>query len=126
APSTEREWLYDAALDQIRDVVLPRSEDPLAILRLKGLARILKHLRDGDRLGRSFESQDLDDLEALLGSRPTDVPSGREALAIRIEAGDLSDEALVAYFHRATIRRTALVRSASGALADRHYPPLSD
>ena len=126
APSTEREWLYDAALDQIREVVLPRSEDPLAILRLKGLARILKHLRDGDRLGRSFESQDLDDLEALLGSRPTDVPSGREALAIRIEAGDLSDEALVAYFHRATTRRTALVRSASGALADRHYPPLLD
>ncbi len=125
APTTEREWLYDGALDQIRDVLVPRSEDPFVILRLKGLARVLKHLRDGDRLGRVFEQQDLDDLEALLGERPADVLAGRDALTARIADGDLSDADLVRYFYRSTIRQTELVRTASGALADRHYPPLS-
>lgn len=124
APSTEREWLYDGALDQVRDVLVPRSEDPFVILRLKGLARLLKHLRDGDRLGRAYEEQELDDLEALLATRPATVLDGRDALTARIGEGDLSDSDLVRYFFRSTTRRTELVRSASGALADRHYSPL--
>lgn len=125
AASTEREWLYDAALDQIRDVLVPRSEDPFVILRLKGLARVLKHLRDGDRMGRDHERQELDDLEALLGERPTEVIAGRDALTAGIDKGDYLEADLVRYFYRNTIRRTELVRSASGALADRHYPPIS-
>jgi len=125
APSTEREWLYDAALDQIRDVLVPRSEDPFVVLRLKGLARVLKHLRDGDRLGRDHERHELDDLEALLGARPPGLVEGRTALAARIREGDLSEADLVRYFYRNTIRRTELVRSASGALAGRHHPALS-
>ena len=125
AESTEREWLYDAALDQLRDVLVPRSEDPFVILRLKGLARVLKHLRDGDRLGSAFDAQELDDLEALLGTRPSSALAGRDALAAAIVGGGLMDADLVRYFYRNTLRRTELVRSASGALADRHYPPLS-
>ncbi len=125
APSTEREWLYDGALDQIREVLVPWSEDPFVTLRLKGLARLLKHLRDGDRFGRDYESQELDDLEALLGERPATVPGGCDALTARIGDGEFEDAELVRYFYRSTIRRTELVRSASGALADRHYPALS-
>lgn len=125
APSTEREWLYDAALDQIRDVLVPRSEDPFVVLRLKGLARVLKHLRDGDRLGRDHERQEFDDLEALLGERPTGLVEGRTALAAGIRAGDLSEADLVRTCYRNTIRRTELARSASGVLADRHHPALS-
>jgi len=122
---TEREWLYDGALDQLRDVILPRSDDPLVLLRLKGLARVLKHLRDGDRFGRAFETQELDDLESLLGARPASLREGLDGLADRISAGDLPDADLVRFFHRSTMRRTELVRSASGVLADRHHPPLS-
>jgi hypothetical protein len=125
AEPTEREWLYDAALAQLRDVLVPRSTDPFVILRAKGLARVLKHLRDADRFARAFDAQELDDLEALLGKRPASIAEGHDALAERIGRGDLEDPDLVRYFYRQTIRRTELVRSASGALADRHYPPLS-
>jgi len=124
-PSTEREWLYDTALEQIRDVLVPLSTDPFVILRAKGLARILKHLRDADRLARGFDAQELDDLERLLGTRPATISDGHDALTARVGQGDLSDADLVRYFYRSTIRRTELVRSASGALADRHYPSLS-
>jgi aminoglycoside phosphotransferase (APT) family kinase protein len=122
---TEREWLYDAALAQIRDVLVPRSTDPFVILRAKGLARLFKHLRDADRLATDFEAQELDDLEQLLGERPEKIDDASEILTARIEKGDLPDADLVRYFYRNTIRRTELVRSSSGALADRHYPPLS-
>jgi aminoglycoside phosphotransferase (APT) family kinase protein len=122
---SSRAWLYDAALDQIRDVLVPRSTDPFVIQRAKGLARILKHLRDADRLAPAFDAQELSDLEALLGERPDTLTAGRDALTLRVRKGDLSDEELVRYFHRSTLRRTELARSASGALADRHYPPLA-
>lgn len=125
APPTEREWLYDGALDQLHEVILPRSDDPLVLLRLKGLARVLKHLRDGDRFGRAFEIEELDDLESILGARPAGLREGRDRLADRISARDLPDADLVRLFHRSTLRRTELVRSASGVLADRHHPPLS-
>jgi aminoglycoside phosphotransferase (APT) family kinase protein len=125
AEPTDREWLYDAALDQIRDVLVPRSSDPFVILRAKGLARVLKHLRDTDRLARDFDAQELSDLEALLDARPASIAAGRDALTLRVRKGDLSDEEIVRYFHRSAMRRTELARSASGALADRHYPPLA-
>ncbi len=72
AESTEREWLYDAALEQIRHIIVPRSEDAFVIQRSKGLARILKYLRDADRYADRITERDLDDLETALGSpRPT-------------------------------------------------------
>ena len=124
APSTEREWLYDAALEQIRDVLVPRSSDPFVILRAKGLARLLKHLRDADRLAPDFDAQELGDLASLLGAPPPTIAAGRERLTERIQAGGLSDADVVRYFYRNTLRRTELMRSASGVLAERHYPPI--
>ncbi len=124
APPTDRAWLYDAALAQIRDIIVPRSTDPFVILRAKGLARILKQLRDADRWAREFDDQELADLGGLLSSRPASIADGRDVLTLRVRERDLSDEALVRYFYRRAMRRTELVRSASGALADRHHPPL--
>lgn len=124
-PETAQTWLYDAASQQIRDVIVPRSQDPFVVLRAKGLARILKHLRDADRYGRDFEERELRDLEALLGRRPDTIARGHDALTRLVREGALGDEALVRYFFRSTMRRTELARSASGALAERHYPPLS-
>lgn len=47
APSTERAWLFDAALAQIGEIIVPRSDDSFVIGRSsKGLARILKYLRE--------------------------------------------------------------------------------
>ena len=51
APTTPREWWYDAVLAQIGQIIVPRSTDPFVILRSKGVARMVKYLRELDRLG---------------------------------------------------------------------------
>lgn len=121
---TDRDWLYAAMLEQVRDVIVPGSSDPFVAARAKGLARVLKHLREADRRGRAFDRQEIEDLARLLGERPADAGAGRLRLAERLEAREISEVELLRYFHRSTTRRTELARSASGVLADRHHPPL--
>jgi aminoglycoside phosphotransferase (APT) family kinase protein len=125
APPREHAFYFEAALAQIRDVIVPRSSDPFVVLRAKGVARLLKYLQDCDRLAGAFEEQDLADLAALLGERPADVEAGRAALVPLVRERRRTDDQLLRYFHRWTTRRTALAASASGVLAQRHYPPLS-
>src|SRR5439155_20045748 len=50
ADEAERSWAYDIALDDLRDVVLPALTDDFASTRAKGVARLLKYLREADRL----------------------------------------------------------------------------
>ena len=125
APLREHAFYFDAALDQIRDVIVPRSTDPFVVLRAKGVARLLKYLQECDRLAGVFEEQELGDLNELLGARPASIDAGRAALVPLIREAQRTDARLLRYFHRWTSRRTALAASASGVLAERHYPPLA-
>ena len=72
----DHDWMYDAVLAQLRDVIVPRTTDPLAQARGKGIARIIKYLARVDTYGASYEACELDDLEELLGRRPESVASG--------------------------------------------------
>ncbi|WP_194840032.1 MULTISPECIES: phosphotransferase family protein [Aeromicrobium] len=125
APATSQEWLYDAALAQISQIIVPRSEDPFVIQRSKGLARILKYLREADRLADPAASRDLDDLESVLGSRPGSVVEGSAALVRALSDDTIDAAAAVAFFQSQSIRQTQIMRPAMGVLADRHFDPLS-
>ncbi|WP_220187031.1 phosphotransferase family protein [Pseudonocardia pini] len=121
---TDRTWVYDAALAQIREVIVPRSTDPFAVLRSKGLARLLKYLQQADVYAPAAEAQELDDLATLLGTRPATLAEGRRLFAEAVVAGTLEEQAALRQFSRDVARRTRLVRPAMGALADRHFDPL--
>ena len=76
----DSDWMYDAVLTQLRDVIVPRTTDPLAQARGKGVARIIKYLARVDTYGPYYEECELQDLEKLLGRRPDSVvarPGGR-------------------------------------------------
>ncbi|MCU1344791.1 MAG: hypothetical protein JWL70_1057, partial [Acidimicrobiia bacterium] len=120
------EWLYDGLLEQLRALVVPRVDDDFARARLKGFARVIKHLRDVDRDGRFYEERELDDVEALTSARPPSVKAGRMAVAAAHERGDIDDPTYLRYLWRQVARENELLRSASGALADRHWPALTD
>ena len=121
---SDHDWMYDAVLAQLRDVIVPRTSDPLASARGKGIARLVKYLAQVDTYGASYEVFELDDLEALLGRRPESVALGRRAAADAVASGGVSDEAYLEVLWRRVARETELARPSMGALADRHWPDL--
>lgn len=125
AEPSDRAWLFDAALAQIREVIVPRSEDPFVVGRSKGLARVLKYLKEADRLAGAADTQELDDVGVLLGRRPASRGEAQEALAKAREAGEMSEAELLQFFGRSMARETQQLRPAMGALADRHFDVLS-
>lgn len=123
----ETEWhgLYGVILAQLRDVIGPRVTDGFAIQRMKGLARVVKYLEAVDRNGRAAAAAELDDLEPLIGTRPATVGSARRRLAEAVQNDAIDLETAYRVLHRSVVRDNELLRSASGALADRHYDPLT-
>lgn len=121
---SDHDWLYDAVLHQLRDVVVPRITDPLARQRTKGLARIVKYLREIDRYGDLYDARELAELAELLGGTPASLAAGREQLAAATRAGAVGERDYLGYLWRRVARDTELLRPAMGALADRHWPPL--
>ena len=51
----DHDWMYDAVLAQLRDVIVPRTSDPLAQARGKGIARIIKYLARVDVYGDFYD-----------------------------------------------------------------------
>jgi aminoglycoside phosphotransferase (APT) family kinase protein len=117
-------WMYDAVLGQLRDVIVPRTSDPLAQAREKGIARLIKYLARVDTYGASCDEHELDDLENLLGRRPDSISSGRAAAAEAVSTGRVRDEDYLLLLWRRVARETELARPAMGVLADRHWPDL--
>jgi aminoglycoside phosphotransferase (APT) family kinase protein len=120
----DNDWMYDAVLAQLRDVIVPRTTDPLAQARGKGIARIIKYLARVDTYGPYYEECELQDLEKLLGRGPDSVVSGRADAAAAVVAGDVSDEDYILTLWRRIARETELARPSMGVLADRHWPTL--
>jgi aminoglycoside phosphotransferase (APT) family kinase protein len=124
APPTALGWWYDAALTQMGQIIVPRSTDPFVILRSKGVARMLKYLREMDRLGSAAEAADLDDLAELLGARPESVAEGIAEVLDRFGSGSIDVTSVVRVLHRRTLRETQILRPAMGVLAERTFDPL--
>jgi aminoglycoside phosphotransferase (APT) family kinase protein len=120
----DSDWMYDAVLAQLRDVIVPRTTDPLAQTRGKGIARIIKYLARVGAYGPYFEECELQDLEKSLGRRPNSVVNGRADAAAAVIAGTMSEEDYILTLWRRIARETELARPSMGVLADRHWPPL--
>jgi aminoglycoside phosphotransferase (APT) family kinase protein len=122
--ATDTTWVYDVALDDLREHVLPSLGDGFSVRRAKGMARLLKYLREHERLAPAAEQLELTELDALL-DRPFDgVEAGRTELCHAIADGAVDDAAVIAFCLRRQQRHTQILRPAMGALADRHYSPL--
>jgi aminoglycoside phosphotransferase (APT) family kinase protein len=125
AEGTAHAWYFDAALAQLSEVIVPRSTDPFVVLRSKGLARVLKHLKQVDRFGAAAQAQQLADLAELLGHRVESISAGSAELVRALAAGTVEEPAALHYFGRQVGRETFLARPAMGVLADRHHDPLT-
>jgi aminoglycoside phosphotransferase (APT) family kinase protein len=121
---TDHDWLYDGLLEQLRELVVPRIDDPLAKARTKGFARVLKYLQELQRTGPAYDEQERAGIEALLSRRFNDLAGARRALLLATRAGELDERAYLLDRWARVQADNELLRSASGALADRHWPEL--
>ena len=117
-------WLFDIALDDLRDVVVPALAPGFAKQRAKGLARVLKYLRRANALAPWAAAAERADLGVLLGREIDDLAVARAELCARLSRGEADLAATIAFCVRDTARDTELARDAMGALADRRYSPI--
>ena len=120
-------WVYDVALGDLRDVVLPALDRGFAATRAKSVARLLKYLREAERLGPEFAAagarRDRRAARATVRRR-----RGRAAGRLRRRSSRVRSTAaaVLPYCLRQAARDTALMRSGMGALADRHLTPVRE
>ncbi|HLY82453.1 MAG TPA: phosphotransferase family protein [Acidimicrobiales bacterium] len=124
-PPPAPEWhpLYDEVLGSLATIV-PRIADPLASQWTKGLARAVKYLQELDLCGRSFADLERDDIAAVLGHAPDTLEEARAELAAAARAGKVAEDAYVRVLWNKVLRDDHLLRTASGALHERTWPPL--
>jgi hypothetical protein len=121
---TDETRYFDAALHQMQHRIGPELDDPWASRLLKGLARLVKYLREVDRAGTTHTEAELDDLERLLGHRPATVRDGATELLTKVRSREVSPADLLPYAANQVARRTQLLAPAMGVLATRHLPTI--
>ncbi|MNL82110.1 hypothetical protein D3C87_2094080 [compost metagenome] len=62
----------------------------------------------------------------MLGRRPSGLEAGLAALTEKLQAGEISFEAALRFFASSVARDAELAASASGGLAERDFPPLTE
>jgi aminoglycoside phosphotransferase (APT) family kinase protein len=115
---------YDAMLHQIREIVSPHVADPYAARRLRSMARVVKYLREENRVGDAHGQAELDDLASLLGTRPSSIAAGSADLLQRVDDRSISAVDLLPYAYAQVIRRQQVVGPSMGVLATRHLPKI--
>lgn len=109
AEATELTPLYDAVIADLRDRIAGAAGDPAVIAAAKGIAKVMKYLREQDRIGAAARAARAEALAAL------DAAPGALPFADRLAflAGEVAREAQIA-------------APSSGGLATRTFPALED
>src|SRR5690606_22912192 len=112
------------ALDDLKDVIVPRLADGQAQAKAKALARLVKWWRDLERWGPAVEAQERAELSAALGTPVASAKEGRALLIQRIGAGTVDIGAALQLCHARTYRATRVFADGMGALADTRFAPI--
>jgi len=124
APESELGELYDAALAQLREIIVPAVVEPFASARAKSLARILKRLRGADQYGETHRAAERADLAELLGHPVDSARAGRAEVEALVLSGVLDAQTLLPLAWQDVRREHQAMGTAMGVLASRHLPEM--
>ena len=124
APETDRGEYYDVVIEDLRAEMAERSDDLNVIAAAKNAAKVLKYLRECDRLGPAIEAADVDALTTALGRHPASSLEGQVALVEGWRAGRIPSGAVLGTFHGIVNRAAQLSAASSGSIAGRTFPEL--
>lgn len=127
-PQGERsdwDWLYkevDAMLKEIGG----RIDDPLLKRWNAGVLRAVRHLRERATDGPEAAARELASIEKLLPGPYRNLLAARDALVGAFREGAVSREDYVRYLWQVVATDDHMMRTASGVLGTRTWPPLVD
>ncbi|MCW1383668.1 phosphotransferase family protein [Novosphingobium sp. KCTC 2891] len=116
---------FEIALADLRDEIVPAAGNQRAAAKAKELARLVKFWRMRLSHGAVYDAAEVADIRALLPAAPSDLPGARRALAAAIDAGSVDFSAALQVCHARTVRETAIMADAMGALSTTWYEPLA-
>ena len=112
-PSNATSRLYDVVLSDLQNEQLPHINDEYYAHRMRSTSYLFQHLRQLNTFGAEMERQELDEMAAILGQRPSSIIEGNFKLEQRIrEADEDIDEALIRYFYRYSRRKELILGDA--------------
>ncbi|MET0250067.1 MAG: phosphotransferase family protein [Sphingobium sp.] len=115
---------FAIALDDIRDVIVPRAADQQAAAKAKSLARMIKFWRQRARYGAAFDTAEIAEVSAALGASFISVKDARRALGLAVAEKRIDRASALQLCHARMTRETKLMGDAMGWYKDTYFPPL--
>lgn len=123
-PEGPRSRSFAIALDDIRAVIAPRSNDQQAAVKAKGLARLIKWWRDIERYEPALLEAERLELAAALETNFSDHPQAWTAFCDAVRSGSLDRRMAIRLCNAHVTRQSALMADAMGSLAKIGFAPL--
>jgi len=115
---------FEIALNDLRDIIVPRAGDQQAAEKAKSLARLVKFWRERERFGPSFDAAETAEISAALDQEFAGKAEARAGLFRAVREQALDDEAMICLCHARAVRETAIMADAMGALSWTRFAPL--
>lgn len=122
----DKDILAEAALWSLERDVTPHVAEPFALSRLNDAAILIKIMDRKRRYGALLDAIECEEMAPLLGARPVSRTEGTAALDQLIKAGDIDDDAVIAYLLRRAYRDEWLYDPAVSLYPTRSWSPLDD
>lgn len=125
AEDTAQTIFYDGVLEALRDDIAGATNDAGIIAAAKNNAKVVKFLREVDRLGALVAQSERAGLAVILGHPVTKLKDGREELLNAMRARKIPFETALRFFADVVAREAQLSALTSGGLAARRLPELA-
>jgi aminoglycoside phosphotransferase (APT) family kinase protein len=126
AEATERTIFYDGVLDDLRDKIAAITTDGRVVAAAKNAAKVVKYLREADRLALLAEHQRVADLAKLFDPVPKTPAEGNQMLREAILKHQIAPKIMIQFFAGDVAREAQIAAMSSGGLAERQFPKLKD
>jgi hypothetical protein len=124
AGPTPQTQLYDGVINDLRDQIAAFATDDRITASAKNAAKVLKYLREVDRLGTLVQQRDDAALADLLGHVPASRTDADAALLAALRDPKIPFEAMLRFMALRVAGEAHLAALTSGGLANRSFPPL--
>lgn len=122
-PPTLIDVAFEVALEDLRDTIVPALDDRRALVKAKGLARLIKWWRSADRLRPALAAEELAELAPFIGPRAS-LDEGRRAFGAAVFEGRIPWSDAMRLCHRQVARDALLLADSMGSLFERRLAPL--